>query len=56
MTKTFRDNCDKNIVQQTSFKALSPDVQMRLKMYFFVPIVRPCNMGGEFSIALLPRV
>jgi len=56
MTKTFRDNCDKNIVQQTSFKALSPDVQMRLKMYFFVPIVRPCNMGGEFSIGLLPRV
>ena len=48
MTKTFRDNCDKNIVQQTS-KPLFLDVQMQLKMYFFVPIVRPCmhrNYGG----------
>jgi len=37
MTKTFRDNCDKNIVQQTSCEPLFPDVQMQLKMYFFVP-------------------
>jgi len=36
MTKTFRDNCDKNIVQQTSCEPLYPDVQMQLKMYFFV--------------------
>ena len=42
MTKTFRDNCDKNIVQQTSCEPLFPDVQMQLKMYFFVPFVRPC--------------
>jgi len=38
MTKTFRDNCDKNIVQQTSCEPLFPDVQMQLKMYFFVPL------------------
>ena len=37
MTKTFRDNCDKNIVQQTSCEPHFPDVQMQLKMYFFVP-------------------
>jgi len=42
MTKTFRDNCDINIVQQTSCELLFPDVQMQLKMYFFVPFVRPC--------------
>ena len=42
MTKTFRDNCDKNIVQQTSCEPLFPDAQMPLKMYFFVPCVRPC--------------
>ena len=53
MTKTFRDNCDKNIVQQTSCEPLSPDVQMQLKMYFFVPFVRPCmrhNYGGISEI------
>jgi len=27
MTKTFRDNCDKSIVQQTSCEPLFPDVQ-----------------------------
>jgi len=42
MTKTLRDNCDKNIVQQTSCEPLIADVQMQLKMYFFVPFVRPC--------------
>jgi len=49
MTKTFRDNCDKNIVQQTSCEPLFPDVQMQLKMYFFVLFARPCmyhNYGG----------
>ena len=49
MTKTFRDNCDKNIVQQTSCEPLFLEVQMQLKMYFFVPFVRPCmhhNYGG----------
>jgi len=49
MTKTFRDNRDKNIVQQTSCEPLFADVQMQLKMYFFVPFVRPCvhhNYGG----------
>jgi len=43
MTKTFRDNCDKNIVQQTSCELLFADVQMQLKMYFFVPFVHPCT-------------
>jgi len=42
MTKTFRDNCDINIVQQKSCKPLFPDVSMQLKMYFFVPSVHPC--------------
>jgi len=42
MTKTFRDNCDINIVQQTSCEPLFPVVQMQLKMYFFVPFVCPC--------------
>jgi len=42
MTKTFRDNCDKNIVQQTSCEPLFADVLMLLKMYFSVPFVRPC--------------
>jgi len=42
MTKTFRDNCDINIEQQTSCEPLFPVVQMQLKTYFFVPFVRPC--------------
>jgi len=42
MTKTFRDNCDINIVQQTSSEPPFPVVQMQLKTYFFVPFVRPC--------------
>ena len=49
MTKTFRDNCDKNIVQQTSCQPLFTDVQMQLKMYFFFPFPRQCihyNYGG----------
>jgi len=49
MTKTFSDNCDKNIVQQTSCQPLFPDIQIQLNMYFFVHFVRPCmrhNYGG----------
>ena len=42
MTKTFRDNCGKNFVEQTSCKPIFPDVQMQIKRYFFVPFVRPC--------------
>jgi len=42
MTKTFRDNCNINFVQQTSCEPLFPVVQMQLKTYFFVPFVRPC--------------
>jgi len=42
MTKTFRDNCDVNIVLQRSYEPPFPDVQMQLKTYFFVPFVRPC--------------
>jgi len=42
MTKTFRDNCDINIVQQTSCEPPFADVQMQLKTYFFVTFVRPC--------------
>ena len=51
MTKTFRDNCDTNIVQQTSCEPLFPDVQMQLKMYTCVPFVRPCmhNKYGGIS-------
>jgi len=48
MKKTFRDNCDKNIVQQTSCKPVFLDVQMQLKMFFFVPFVRPC-MHHEYG-------
>ena len=49
MTKRFRDNCDINIVQQTSCEPLFPDAQMQLKINFFVPCVCPCmhhNYGG----------
>jgi len=42
MTKTFRDSCDINIVQQTSYEPLFPVVEMQLKTYFFVPFVNPC--------------
>ena len=42
MTKTLRDNCDVNIVQQTSCTPPFPDVQMQLKTYFFIPFVRSC--------------
>jgi len=42
MTKTFKDNCDYNTVQQTSCEPPFPDVQMQLKTYFFVAFVRPC--------------
>jgi len=34
MTKTFRDNCDINTVQQTSCEPLFPDVQIQLKCSF----------------------
>ena len=53
MTKTFRDNCDKNIVQQTSCEPLFADVQMQLKMYFFVPYVRPW-MHQDYSHPPVP--
>ena len=42
MTRTFRDNCDTNIVQQRSCEPPFPDVQMQFKTYFFIPFVRPC--------------
>ena len=42
MTKTLRDNCDINIVQQTSCEPPFPDVKMQLKTYFFVPFILPC--------------
>ena len=48
MTKTFRGNCDKYCAAN-KLRASSPDVQMQLKMYFFVPFLRPCmhhNYGG----------
>ena len=37
-----RDNCDINIVQQTSCEPHFPVVQIQLKTYFFVPFVLPC--------------
>jgi len=42
MTKTFRDNCDINIVQQTSCEPLLPVVQIQLKMYFFLLYAHVC--------------
>jgi len=43
MTKTFRDNCDINIVQQTNCEPLFPDVQMQLKCTFsFLLYVHVC--------------
>ena len=64
MTKKFRDNCDINIVQQTSCEPLSPDVQMQLKMYFFIPILRPCmyhnygviSGGHAYRDCVWPRI
>ena len=41
MTKTFRDNCDVNIVVQTSWEPLFPVVQMQLKTYFFRSFCTP---------------
>ena len=41
MTKTFRDNCDKNIVQQRSCEPLFPDVQMQSKTNFFRSFCTP---------------
>jgi len=49
MTKTFKDNCDINIVQQTSCEPPFCDVQIQLKTYFFVPLVRPC-MHHNYSV------
>jgi len=43
MTKTFRDNCDINFVQQTICEPLFPVVQVQLKTYFFVPFVHLCT-------------
>jgi len=40
MTKTFRDNCNTNIVQKTSCEPLFREVQKQLKMYILVPFVR----------------
>jgi len=36
MTKAFRDNCDMNILQQTSCEPPFPDIHNQLKKYFFV--------------------
>jgi len=55
MTKTFRDNSNINIVHQTSCEPLFPNVQMQLKMYFFVPFVCSCMhhnygvMSGSYA-------
>ena len=69
MTKTFRDNCDINIVQRTSCEPLFPDVSTQWKMYFFVPSVYSCmhhiygvisgrhaSSDGVWSITLVARV
>jgi len=42
--KDILDNCDINIVQQTSCEPFFSNVQMQLKKYFFVPLVRPCSL------------
>jgi len=51
MTKTFRDNCDKNIVQQTSSEPLLPMFKCSFKNVLFAPFVRPCmhHNFGEIS-------
>jgi len=49
MTKTFRDNRDINIVEQTSCEPPFPDVQMQLKTYIFVPFVCPC-MHHDYGV------
>ena len=49
MTKTFRDNCDIYIVQQTSCE-LFPDIQTQQKMYFFIPSVRPCMHYHNYDV------
>jgi len=57
--ETFRDNCDKNIVQQASCELLFPDVQMQIKRYFFVPFVRPCmhhKYGERVLVVMTHRV
>jgi len=41
MTKTFRGNCNTNIVQQTSCEPLFPDVQMRVKNVCFRSFCTP---------------
>ena len=41
MTKTFRDKCDINIVQQTSCELLFPDFSNSVKNVLF-PSVHPC--------------
>ena len=38
--KTFRDNCDKNIVQQKSYEPSR--CSNAVENYFFIPFVRPC--------------
>ena len=55
MTKTFRDNCDINIVQQPSCEPLFPVVQMQLKTYFFVPSVRPGSALADAGPNARPR-
>jgi len=53
MTKTFRYNCDIDIVQQTSCELLFPNVHLQLDMYFFVPSLCPCmhhNYGAISGI------
>jgi len=59
MRKTFRDNCNINIVQQTSCESLFPDVQMQLKMYFFVPFCTPMyasQLWCNFSKSCMQRL
>ena len=59
MTKTFRDNCDINIVQQASCEPLFPVVQMQLKMYFFRSFCTPMyesQLWCNFRKSCMPRL
>jgi len=57
MTKTFGDNCDINIVPQTSCEPLFPDVQMQLKMYiFFLLYTHVCIIWWYFRKSCMQRL
>jgi len=53
MIKTFRDNCDINIVQHASCELLFPDDQMQLKMHFKRASIRRLRVAYNFECRAL---